>query len=314
MRYLLYIVRRLITLIPVLFGISVVVFFLIQLIPGDPAVTLLGNHATPQAVAALHQQMGLDHPLWRQYVTFLGHALQGNLGTSYQYSGTTVTSLVSNNFLPTLWLIVVGALFAVVISVPLAVLAASRPNRFADNAIRTIPLIGIGMPSFWLGIMLILLLGLKVQVFPVSGFGTGLGGHLKSIVLPGLTVALLLVPILIRSLRASLIEVLQSDYITTARSKGLSTSRVILGHALRNSAVASVTVLGVNIAYLIGSTVVVEKVFALNGIGYLMLNAILQRDFPIVQGVTLVFAVMVVAVNLLTDLAHAALDPRVRLT
>jgi peptide/nickel transport system permease protein len=314
MKYLLYIVRRLVTLIPVLFGISLVVFFLIQLIPGDPAITLLGTHATPQAVAALHQQLGLDHPIWRQYLTFLGHALHGNLGTSYQYSGTTVTSLVSANFLPTLWLIVAGTVFAVVISIPLAVVAASRPNKLADNAIRTIPLIGIGMPSFWLGIMLILLLGLKAHLFPVSGFGTGFGGHLKSIVLPGLTVALLLVPILVRSLRASLLEVLQSDYITTARAKGVSASRVVLGHALRNAAVASVTVLGVNIAYLIGSTVVVEKVFALNGIGYLMLNAILQRDFPIVQGVTLVFAVMVVVVNLLTDLAHAALDPRVRLT
>jgi peptide/nickel transport system permease protein len=308
----LYILRRLVTLIPVLFGISVLVFFLIQLVPGDPAVTLLGTHATPEAVAALHQQFGLDRPLWQQYVTFLGRLLHGDLGDSYQYR-SSVSALIAQNVVPTVWLIVAGALFAVVISVPLAVGAAARRGGVADNAIRSIPLIGLGLPGFWLGIMLVLLLSLKWGLFPASGFGTGIAGHVQSIVLPGLTVALSLVPILVRSLRAGLVDVLQSDYVTTARAKGLGTTRVVVGHALRNAAVSSITVLGVNIAYLIGSTLVVERVFALNGIGYLMLTAILNRDFPIVQGVTLVFAVMVVVVNLLTDLAHAALDPRVRL-
>lgn len=313
MTFVLYVVRRLVTLIPVLFGISLVVFFLLHLIPGDPAVTLLGTHATSDAVAALHHQLGLDKPLWRQYLSFLGGALRGNLGTSYQYTGVTVTSLIADNLAPTLWLIVAGAVFSVIICVPLAMYAASKPNSIGDNAIRTIPVVGLGMPSFWLGIMLILLFSLRIPLFPVSGFGDGFGGHLRSIVLPGLTVALTLVPILIRSLRASMLEVLQSDYIVTARSKGLSSSRVLFGHALRNASVASVTVLGINIAYLIGSTVVIEKVFALNGVGYLMLTGILQRDFPIVQAITLLFAILVVLVNLLTDLAHAALDPRVSL-
>jgi peptide/nickel transport system permease protein len=308
----LYILRRLVTLIPVLLGISVLVFLLIQLVPGDPAVTLLGSHVTDAGVAALHQQLGLDQPLWRQYVGFLGRLLHGDLGESYQYK-SSVSALVLQNVVPTVWLIVTGALFAVLISVPLAVWAASRRGGVADNAIRSIPLVGLGMPAFWLGIMLVLLLSLKAQLFPASGFGTGFVGHVESIILPALTVALALVPILVRSLRAGLLDVLQSDYITTAHSKGLGTPRVVLGHALRNAAVSSITVLGVNIAYLIGSTIVVERVFALNGIGYLMLTAILNRDFPIVQGVTLVFAVMVVAVNLITDLAHAALDPRVRL-
>jgi peptide/nickel transport system permease protein len=313
MKYVLYILRRLVTLIPVLFGISVLVFFLIQIVPGDPAVTLLGSHVTEAGVAALHKQLGLDHPLWRQYLTFLGRLFHGNLGQSYQYK-SSVSSLVFHNLVPTIWLIVTGAVFAVAISVPLAVWAASRRNGIADNAIRTIPLIGLGMPAFWLGIMLVLLLSLKAGAFPASGFGTGFGNHVKSIILPGLTVALALVPILVRSLRASMIDVLQSDYITMARAKGLSGPRVVFGHALRNAAISSVTVLGVNIAYLIGSTLVVERVFALNGIGYLMLTAIFNRDFPIVQGVTLVFAVMVVVVNLLTDMTHAALDPRVRLS
>jgi peptide/nickel transport system permease protein len=313
MKYFAYILRRLATLIPVLFGISVLVFFMIHLVPGDPAVTLLGSHVTDQAVAELHQQLGLDHPLWRQYLTFLNRLLHGNLGESYQYK-TSVSSLVSNDLAPTLWLIVVGALFAVVMSVPLAVWAASRRNKAADNVIRTIPLIGLGMPAFWLGIMLVLLLSLKAGWFPASGFGDGFENHVKSIILPALTVALALVPILVRSLRASMINVLQSDYIVTAQGKGLSTGRIVIRHALRNAAISSITVLGVNIAYLIGSTLVVEKVFALNGIGLLMITAIFNRDFPIVQGVTLVFAIMVVIVNLLTDMAHAALDPRVRLS
>jgi peptide/nickel transport system permease protein len=313
MNYLVFVARRLITLIPVLFGISLLVFFMIHLVPGDPAVTLLGTHATTSAVAELHKQLGLDHPIWQQYLTFLNHLLHGNLGESYQYR-TSVSSLIGQNLVPTVWLIVAGALFAVLISVPLAVWAASRRNRFADSAIRTIPLVGLGMPAFWLGIMLILLLSLKAGAFPASGFGTGLLNHVRSIILPGLTVALALVPILVRSLRASMINVLQSDYIVTARSKGLGASRVVLGHALRNAAISSVTVLGVNIAYLIGSTLVVEKVFALNGVGFLMITAIFNRDFPIVQGVTLLFAIMVVVVNLVTDISHAALDPRVRLS
>jgi peptide/nickel transport system permease protein len=246
-------------------------------------------------------------------VTFLNRLLHGNLGLSYQYK-TSVSSLVSNDLTPTLWLIVVGGLFAVITSVPLAVWAASRRNGTADNVIRTIPLIGLGMPAFWLGIMLVLLLALKAGWFPASGFGDGFTNHVKSIILPALTVALALVPILVRSLRASMINVLQSDYIVTAQAKGLSTSRIVIRHALRNAAISSITVLGVNIAYLVGSTLVVEKVFALNGIGFLMITAIFNRDFPVVQGVTLVFAVMVVIVNLLTDMAHAALDPRVRLS
>lgn len=312
MKYLLYVLRRLVTLVPVLFGISILVFLLLKIVPGDPAVTLLGSHVTDEGVAALHQQLGLDLPLWQQYLTFLGKLFHGDLGESYQYR-SSVSELVFQNLVPTIWLIVTGALFAVIITVPLAVWAASHRNGFGDNTIRTIPLIGLGMPAFWLGIMLVLLLSLKAGAFPASGFGDGFANHLKSIVLPGLTVALALVPILVRSLRASMIDVLQSDYVTTARAKGLSGSRVVFGHALRNAAISSVTVLGVNIAYLIGSTLVVEKVFALNGIGYLMITAIFNRDFPIVQGVTLVFAVMVVLVNLLTDMTHAALDPRVRL-
>jgi peptide/nickel transport system permease protein len=312
MDYVLYIVRRLLAAVPVLFGVTVIVFFMIHMVPGNPAVTLLGTHATSQAVAALDQQLGLNKSVWQQYLEFLGRLLHGNLGHSYFYNAS-VTSLVLGRLSATIWLIVAGAVFAVVISVPLAVWAASRRNGVADNMIRAVPLLGLGMPSFWLGIMLVLVFALKLRLFPVSGFGTTIPEHLLSIVLPGLTVALSLVPILIRSLRTSMINVLGSDYITTARAKGLSASRVAFGHALRNAAISSVTVLGVNIAYLIGATLVIESVFSLPGIGILMVEAIFDRDFPVVQGVTMVFAILVVAVNLLTDIAHASLDPRVRL-
>ena len=312
MRHLAYVGRRLVALVPVLLGISVIVFFMIHLVPGDPARTLLGVRATDESVAALHQQFGLDQPLWKQYLSFLGRLLHGNLGRSFFYQ-TDVNSLVAERVSATVWLLVAATLIALAISIPLAVLAATHRGRALDQAIRAVPLLGLGMPSFWVGIMLVLLLGLKVHAFPVSGFGRTPVQHVSSIVLPGLTVALALTPILVRSLRTSMIGVLDSDYVVTARAKGLSRRRVITGHTLRNAAVSSITVIGVNIAYLVGSTLVVERVSALPGLGTLMLDAIFNRDFPVVQGVTLVFALLVVAINLVTDVVHGTLDPRVEL-
>jgi peptide/nickel transport system permease protein len=311
-RHVAFIARRLVGTVPVLLGISVIVFFMIHLVPGDPARTLLGVRATDQAVAALHERFGLDQPLWQQYLSFLGRLLHGNLGRSILYD-TNVSELVATRLPATLWLLVAATVLALLISIPLAVLAASHRGRLADQVVRAVPLVGLGMPTFWVGIMLVLLLALKVHAFPVSGFGRTPAQHLSSVVLPGLTIALALSPILIRSLRTSMIGVLDSDYVVTARAKGLSHRRVILAHTLRNAAVSSITVLGVNIAYLVGSTLVVERVFALPGLGTMMLDAIFNRDFPVVQGVTLVFALMVVVINLLTDLAHAALDPRIEL-
>jgi peptide/nickel transport system permease protein len=312
MRHVGYVLRRLVAMVPVLFGITVIVFFMIHLVPGDPAKTLLGVRATDESVAALHKAFGLDQPVWQQYLDFLGRLLHGNLGRSFFYD-TDVSSLVAGRLSATIWLLVAATVLALAISVPLSVLAASHRGGALDQVIRAVPLLGLGMPGFWLGIMLVLLFGLKLKLFPVSGFGTTPVQHVSSIVLPGLTVALALTPILIRSLRTSMIGVLDSDYVVTARAKGLSHRRVITGHTLRNAAVSSITVLGVNIAYLVGSTLVIERVFALPGLGTLMLEAIFNRDFPVVQGVTLVFAVMVVIINLLTDLAHGILDPRVEL-
>jgi peptide/nickel transport system permease protein len=307
-----YVARRLLQMIPIVLGVTILVFFLIHLIPGDPARTMLGTHATPQKVALLHHEWGLDKPLPVQYERFMKRLVHGDLGSSLFYS-VPAGRLVVERLPPTLWLIGLGALLAVLIAVPLAAVAATKRDRVPDHVVRAVPLVGLGFPPFWLGIMLLLAFALHSGgAFPVGGYGGGFIGHLRSMFLPALTVGLAIAPILIRSLRASLLEVLESEYITTARSKGLSERRVLVRHALRNAVISTVSVLGVNIGYLVGGTLVVEQVFALPGIGQLMINSIFQRDFPVVQAVTLAFAVMVVLVYLITDVVHALLDPRVR--
>jgi len=306
-----FVVQRLLLLVPVAVGVTIIVFFMVHLIPGDPAATILGIHATPQAIALLHQQWGLNRPLPSQYWLFLDRLLHGNLGQSLYY-GTSVSSLILSHLPPTLWLLGYAIVLTVLISVPLAVLAASRRDGIRDHVVRAVPLVGLGMPQFWLGFLLIYGFAISLRIFPVSGYGSGFTGHLRSMFLPGLTVALALTPVVIRSLRASMLNVLTAEYIVTARSKGVSPQRLFLRHVLRNAVIPAVTVLAVNIGFLVGATVIIEQIFAVPGIGQLMINSIFQRDFPVVQGVTLVFGVMVVLVNLLADLAYAALDPRVR--
>ncbi len=303
--------RRLLQLVPVAFGVTFIVFFMVHLIPGDPAASILGIHATPRSVAILHREWGLNRPLLSQYWLFLDRLLHGDLGQSLYY-GQSVTSLVLSHLPPTLWLITYSAVLSVLISVPLAMIAASRRDGVRDHVVRAVPLLGLGMPSFWLAFLLILVLAINYQVFPVSGYGTGFFGHLRSMFLPSLTAALALSPVVIRSLRASMLTVLGADYITTARSKGVPGHRLFLRHVLRNAVIPAVTVLGINIGFLIGNTVIIESVFAIPGVGQLMINSIFQRDFPVVQGVTLVFAVLVVLINLLADISYAALEPRVR--
>lgn len=307
-----YAARRLLQMIPIALGVTLLVFFLIHLVPGDPARTMLGTRATPKRIALLHEEWGLDQPLPVQYWRFLERLVQGDLGSSLFYS-VPAGRLVLERLPVTLWLIGLGTLLAVVIAVPLATIAAARRDRPTDHVVRAVPLVGLGFPPFWIGIMLLLAFALNSgRAFPVGGYGEGFFGHLHSMFLPALTVALAISPILIRSLRASLLEVLESDFVATARSKGLPERRVLIRHALRNALISMVTVLGVNIGFLVGGTLVVEQVFALPGIGQLMINSIFQRDFPVVQAVTLAFAVMVVLVYLTTDIIHALLDPRVR--
>ena len=312
MERLSYIISRLLQVIPVIFGCTLVCFFMLHLVPGDPARTMLGVHATPQGVAQLHKEWGLDKPLWQQYTDYLGRLMHGDLGTSLFYR-LDVSTLIHDRLGPTLWLLLFAAVMSVLIAVPLAVLAASRPDGARDQVVRFVPMFGLGMPSFWVGIILLIVFALHLgRHFPVGGYGHGFTEHMHSMILPALTVALFISPILIRSLRASLLDVLQADYITTARAKGISERRVMVRHAVRNGIISMVTVLGLNIAYLVGGTLVVEQVFALPGIGALMINSIFQRDFTVVQAIALVFAVLVVLINLLTDIVVSLLDPRVR--
>jgi peptide/nickel transport system permease protein len=307
-----YFLRRLAQAVPVVIGVTIIVFFMVHLLPGDPARSILGLHANPARIALLHKQWGLDHPLWVQYGDCMSRLFHGNLGDSLIYGGSALT-LVFNAIAPTIWLVCYAGFLSVLIAVPLAALAASRRDALRDQVVRAVPLVGLGFPPFWIGIILLIAVALNSGgFFPVTGYGSGITGHLRSMFLPSLTIALGIAPILIRSLRASLLNVLEADYITTARSKGVPERRVLFRHAMRNAVISMVTVLGINIGFLVGNTVVIEQVFSLPGIGHLMINAIFQRDFPVVQGVALVFALLVVLVYLLTDIAHALLDPRVR--
>jgi len=306
-----FVFRRLLLLVPTALGVTIITFFMIHLIPGDPARTILGIHATPRAIAILHREWGLDRPLVDQYWLYMDRLVHGNLGTSLYYN-TGVSGLVTSRLPATLWLIIYAAVLGVIISVPLAMIAASRKDAVRDHVVRVVPLLGLGMPAFWLALILQSELGVRYQLFPVTGYGSGFFGHLHSMFLPSLTVAVALCPVIIRSLRASMLNVLGADFVTTARAKGVPGHRLFVRHVLRNAVIPAVTVLGINIGFLIGGTVIVEQVFAIPGVGQLMINSIFERDFPVVQAVALVFGIMVVLVNLLTDVAYAALDPRVR--
>jgi peptide/nickel transport system permease protein len=293
-------------------GVTVATFLLLHLEPGDPARLVLGEHAPAPAVAALRHEWGLDASLPHQFGRFLSSLARGDLGRSYvnQVSSTT---LIGQRVGLTAALVGAATLFAVLITVPLAAVAAARKDGAADHVVRALSVTGLGMPAFWFGIVLIEIFALRAHVVPVGGWGSGFGGHLQALVLPGLTASFAIVPILVRSLRVGMIEMLDADFVATVRAKGIGELRVLLAHVARNALIPTITLLGVNIAYLIGSTVVVEQVFNLNGLGSLLLHSITDRDFPVVQSVTLVLATSVVLVNLLIDLLAARLDPRIRL-
>ena len=306
-----WILLRLAQLLVVAIGVVVIVFFLVHLLPGDPARAVLGAAATPDAIDALHEEWGLDEPLPQQLWLFFQRLFRGDLGDSLLFR-EPVTDVIVERMGPTIWLVVFGSLLSVVVAVPLAVLGTLKKDTLFDHISRAVPMLGFAMPPAWVGIMLVLIFSLNLGWFPVGGYGEGFASHARSMFLPSLTAALILAPILIRSLRQSLIDALGSDYVDTARAKGLSEVQVVSRHALRNAAISSVTITGLNIGILIGSTVVIERVFATPGVGALLVDATLSRDFPVVQGVTLVLAFAVLLVYLLTDLALLWLDPRLR--
>jgi peptide/nickel transport system permease protein len=304
--------RRLVAAVLVVIGVAVAAFILLHVVPGDPARAVLGEHAPQSAVDQLDKQWGLSEPIPSQFVHYIGKLLRGELGTSYFYH-EPVLSLIGQRIGQTAWLVLAATFFAVAISVPLAAIAASRQDRFADHAVRAVGVVGLGMPAFWIGIVLIEIFAVNLKVLPVGGWGTTFGDHVKSLILPGLTAAFAIIPILVRSLRVGMLEVLESDFVASARARGLGERRVLFVHVARNAIIPTLTLLGLNIAFLVGSTVIVEQVFGLNGIGALLLDSITNRDYPVVQGLVLVMATAVVLINLGVDLLSARLDPRIRL-
>ena len=307
-----FILRRIVHTIPVLVGLTIIIFLLVRLLPGDPAIAALGNQVTEQAVAALREQWGLDQPILMQYILFVGRLLRGDLGYSYYYKAPVV-ELIAANLPLTLFLVAYAVLLTLIISVPLAMLAASRPNGIRDHLVRVVPLGGLGMPHFWIGLVLLLVFSITLRWFPVGGAGLSVVENFRYLFLPSLTLAIGMSPILIRSLRTAMITVLSSDYVGTARTKGLSSSSIFRRHVLRNAFIPAVSVLSVNIGYLIGGSVVIKKVFAIPGLGSLMLNSIFNRDFQMVQSITLVLALLVVCIGIAADIAYVALDPNVDL-
>lgn len=307
-----FVLTRPFQLLPVLFGISVITFVLVRMIPGDPARILLGARSTPSAIAAIRAQYGLDEPMWLQYLYFVKNVAAGEMGRSIVYK-IDVLRLIASRIEPTLALVATSVLLSILIAVPLASLAARNRGKAIDHAVRVVSTAGLGLPSFWLGIMLIIVVSVNLDLLPVSGYGKTLPEKLQHLVLPSLTIALSLSAVLTRSLRASMLVELQSDHATAARARGLPESAVFWRHVLPNSLVPAVNLLAVNIGWLIGGTVVVESVFAIPGMGQLLVRGIFSRDYMVVQGVAMVFAVATVLVNFLADVVTVAIDPRVKL-
>lgn len=294
----------------VLFGVTLIIFGMIHLIPGDPAFLILGDRATEQKAAELRQQLGLTKPLPRQYWNFVSGIPRGNFGMSLLYR-QPVKNLVYRRVPVTLFLAGYAMLLTAIITLPIGIWAATHKNKISDHLIRAGFLFALTTPSFWLGILLILLFSLRLHLFPVAGYGENFPEHIRYLFLPALTLALQLSAVLIRNLRSAIINTLDSDFVRTARAKGLGYRTILVGHVLRNAMVSTVSLFGLQFSFLVGGAVVVETVFAIPGFGQLLFQSITARDYPVVQAITVLTAVLVITVNLIVDLSYSFLDPRV---
>lgn len=306
------ILQRLIMLIPVLIGITLLGFLLLQVVPGDPVERAMGTRASAEEMAAMRHQWGLDQPIWQQYLLFLRDCVTGSFGTSL-FHKLPVSTLVLERLRFTLGIVVYSTLLALVVALPFAILAALKRGGAIDLAIRQLFVFVIALPPFWLSFVLILWLSLSLGLFPTGGIGEGLLQNVHRLFLPSLVVGLSTAALIQQSLRATLIETMSADYVDTARAKGLSRVQVFTRHILRNSLISTISIVGVRIGWIIGSTVVVEKIFSVPGLGSLLIDAIVSRDFPVIRGLTVIFAMLVVVVNLLTDIAYSIADPRASL-
>jgi peptide/nickel transport system permease protein len=309
-----YILRRLLQTIPVLLLFSVVVFAVLRMVPGDPATAMLGLQATPEAVAQIRQEMGFDKPIIVQYGIWLGHVVRGDFGVSWS-SKQPVLQLLKRRFEATLLLTLGATLVGLVISLPLGVLSGVRPHSAFDTLATSFSLLGVALPGFWLGLMLVLLFSVRIGWLPPSGYvplDESVGDSLKHLLLPAFTLGVGLAAPLARFVRSGMLDVMGADYIRTARAKGLPGQLVVRRHALRNGLLSVVTIFGLEFGSMLGGAVITESVFSWPGIGTLLLTAIKQRDYAMIQGAVLFISLVFIVVNLVVDLAYGVLDPRIR--
>jgi len=302
-----YIIRRILAMIPVLIGITFLVFMIMQMAPGDPARLVLGENASPEALEAKREEMGLNAPVLVQYARYMWDLLHGDMGESY-ISGRAVSTQIAAYFPYTVKLALVSAVVSIIIAIPLGIVAAVKQNTVFDNASMVISLIGISMPAFWMALMLVLMFSLKLGWFPVQGANMGW----RSYVLPSIAIGFMNMAAIARTTRSSMLETIRQDYTRTARAKGVSESTVILKHSFQNALIPTITVCGVQLGALLGGAVLTETVFAWPGIGRLMVNSVNARDIPLVLGCMVVLSTSFSIINLAVDLLYGFVDPRVR--
>ena len=311
---LIFLARRILSTVPVLVIVALIVFLMLRLAPGDPAAAIVGDSGTSENIAKVREQLGLNESLPVQFVRWSGRLLQGNLGESY-FMKKTVVELIGQRIEPTVSLAAVTLVVTILIAVPLGVVAAWRHGGWLDRMLMGFSVMGFSIPAFVIGYVLIWIFALHLQWLPVQGYQRLSQGPLpwiKHLILPSITLSIIYVALIARVTRAAVAEAMTEDYIRTARAKGISEKRVLMRHALANAAIPIVTVIGIGIALLIGGVVVTETVFAIPGLGQLTVDAVLSRDFPLIQGITLFFSVVYVLVNLLIDLSYLVFDPRIR--
>jgi peptide/nickel transport system permease protein len=309
-----YMVQRILATIPVLFIVAIITFSLIHLAPGDPAAILVGDEAQPGQVEALREALGLNDPLYVQGGRYIKDILTGNFGKSV-YNQFPVTTLIRQRLEPTISVAIFSQVIAISIAIPLGILAAWKANTWIDRLTMIFAVIGFAIPSFWLGYNLVYIFAIKLGWFPAIGyehFADGIGPWLKSITLPSISIGIITAALVTRMTRSSMLEVLREDYIRTARAKGLRELIVLLRHALKNAAIPVVTIIGLTLAALVGGLVVTEAVFAIPGVGRLIVDSILRRDYPVIQGVMLMVTVGFLAINLMVDMLYGFLDPKIR--
>ncbi len=310
-----YIFKRIFMTIPVMVVVALFVFLLLRLSPGDPAAVIAGDYATAEDVQKIREKLGLSEPIFVQFVTWLGSLIQGDLGTSI-FSNKPVTELIAQRLEPTLMLALTTIIFSILVAVPLGTIAAFRAGSWIDRLVMLFSVGGFSIPVFVLGYILIYYFSITWRILPVQGyrspFEDGMLPFIQHIILPTLTLSVIYIALLARMTRASVMEVLEEDYIRTARAKGLSEVKILMRHALGNAAVPIVTVIGIGIALLIGGVVVTESVYNIPGLGRLVLDAVLARDYPIIQGLILFFSLIYVLLNLIIDLTYTLFDPRIK--